>query len=92
MAVVRHDGTPFRAFLNRQITVAVTYENQQASTRTSEDKLIIPDDNIVKFRVTPQEADFKIKIRVDNFLLISDTNNYLIVIINREFKIEIVRK
>ena len=62
-AVTRTDGTPYLGHYNRQLNVKVTHVGQGTST-APEEKLIIPDDNIVKLDVMPQPGDTQIKITV----------------------------
>lgn len=61
--VQRSDGTPYQGFLNRQIAVQVFYTGTRSRT-IPEEKLVVPDDSIVRYTVNPEEGDKKIIIRV----------------------------
>lgn len=74
MAVVRNDGTPFRAILNRQVEVTATYTSNTGTTQTTDHKFIIPDDGIVRFRARPENDAFKIIIRVRFFIVVLKWN------------------
>ena len=62
-AVTRRDGTPYTGRYARQVVVQVIHEGQITRT-VPEEKLIIPDDNIIRLTVMPFKGDDRIKIRV----------------------------
>ena len=63
--VQRSDGTPYEGFLNRQIAIQTIYEGSNPRS-VNEDKMVVPDDSVVRYTIQPEEGDTKIKITVSN--------------------------
>ena len=62
-AVARTDGTRYKGTYNRQVLVEVSHEADGPGKQYNE-RVIIPNDAIVRYEVTPRTIDKKIKIVV----------------------------
>ena len=65
LAVQRSDGTQLTGNFNRQIGIQVTHESDTTSLNTSPEQLVVvPDDSVVTYQVTPEPGDRHIIVRV----------------------------
>ena len=67
-AVSRSDGSPYQGFYYRQLMIHVTRVGGSADS-DPEDKVIIPDNGIVRYEVMPGKDDEIIIIRVSHATL-----------------------
>lgn len=67
---MRSDGTKYIGFYDRQLVVNVASEPGSASSTVSEDKQLIPDDNILNYEIMPGMSDRIIRINVSNRMLV----------------------
>ena len=61
--VERTDGTPYSSEVNRQIVIQVVHEGERTHT-PPEEKVVIPDDSIVRYQINPRDGDRHISVRV----------------------------
>jgi hypothetical protein len=63
IAVERSDGTPYNGFFNRQINIMRVHEGV-GSRQVPEEKVVIPDDSLVRYTFYPGDNDEKITVTV----------------------------
>jgi len=64
VAVERNDGTKYTGFYNRQLVVTVSADGASGTANRPEDKVVIPDDHILDYEVTPGFDDSIIRINI----------------------------
>lgn len=63
-AVMHTDGSPYLSHFYRQVSVQVTHESTRGAHTAGEERLIVPDDNILRVTVNPMSDDNRIAVRV----------------------------
>ena len=74
-----NDGSPYKGFFKKQIVVQRIHEGDPSDVIT-EEKLVIPDDHVVRYSFLPEQNDRKITVRVSTgvwiqcfFILLCDS-------------------
>ncbi len=61
-ALQNADGSQYNRSENRLVTMEVTHDGPESKTVTED--VVVPDDAVVKYDVTPQMTDHRIRIQV----------------------------